>query len=63
MTLGANRRDLQLAASKEERSPMYGAISDEFTLTAADGVDSSAASRLGAVMLITPMVIAAFNLI
>jgi hypothetical protein len=62
-TLGI-RRSLKIAPSKEERSleEVVGDISGEFEVTAANGVGSSAAARLGGGMLITTLVVAAFNL-
>ena len=58
------RRSLEIAPSKEGRSleEVVGDISGEFEVTAANGVGSSAATRLGGGMLITTLVVAAFNL-
>jgi hypothetical protein len=41
---------------------VVGEISGEFEVTAANGVGSSASTRLGGGMLITTLVVAAFNL-
>jgi hypothetical protein len=58
------RRSLEIAPSMEGRSleEVVGEISGEFEVTAANGVGSSASTRLGGGMLITTLVVAAFNL-
>jgi hypothetical protein len=60
------RRNLKIAASKEERSleKMVGDIRGEFEVVAADGAGSSASTRLGGGgMLITTFIVATFNLL
>jgi hypothetical protein len=67
-TLGIGiRRSLEIAPLKKERSleEVVGNISGAFEVNAANGVGSSAATRLGGGMLITILVVvaaAAFNL-
>jgi hypothetical protein len=66
MELGslAIRRSLEIGPLKEGRSleEVVDDISGEFEVTAANGVASSAATRIGDGMLITTLVVAAFNL-